>query len=106
MPSISLYGLSGVANVTLLLFTCPNSLLLGTDPDECVTMQGGRVPELSPVEDREWGSVEYSEFRVRGEVRVQVGKILGGAGINNGISDVKMRRKGDDIWYTATHLHL
>ncbi|KAJ7719854.1 hypothetical protein B0H14DRAFT_3521120 [Mycena olivaceomarginata] len=72
MPSISLYGLSGAANVALLLFTCPNSLLLGKDPDECVTMQGERVPELSPVEDGERGSVEYSEFRVRGGVRVRV----------------------------------
>ncbi|KAJ7320898.1 hypothetical protein DFH08DRAFT_789112 [Mycena albidolilacea] len=64
---ISLYGLSGAMNVALLLYTRPNSPLFGKD--ECVTMQGGgglgRAPELSPAEDGERGSVDYSEFRAR-----------------------------------------
>jgi len=60
---ISLYGLSGAVNVSLLLYTRPNSVLFGGVESTIQDEDGlGRAP--SPVGDRDGGS-EYSEFRVR-----------------------------------------
>ncbi|KAF8199813.1 hypothetical protein K438DRAFT_1582944, partial [Mycena galopus ATCC 62051] len=67
---ISLYGLSGVVNVALLLKTRPNSVLFGGADTIVRNDDVGRAPPLSPGGDADSA---YSEFRVRVPVRAAGG---------------------------------